>query len=838
MSPRDAGMSAIARHNRLQSIWRSPRGLAGVASVNHSDMGFRFVATSIVFFLIGGILAMLIRAQLATSASAFMGHEAYHQVFTMHGTVMMFLFAIPFFEGLALYLLPKMLGAREVAFPRLGAFGYWCYLFGGMMLIGALVAGYAPHSGWFMYTPLSSKPSSMGVNSDVWLLGVTFVEISAIVAAVEIVASVLIMRAPGMSLNRMPLFAWYMLVTSAMMLAGFPPLILGSILLEVERAFGWPFFKPELGGDPLLWQHLFWLFGHPEVYIIFLPAAGVVSTILPAFVQRPVVGYNLIVAALIAQGFISFGIWAHHMFTVGIPHLALVFFSAASLLVVVPTSIQVFAWIATIWLGRMRYGVPVLWLAGFLFIFVLGGLTGVMLAIVPFNWQVHDTHFVVAHFHYVLVGGFVFPMIAGLYYWFPHITGRMTNDRLGATAFWLVFLGFNLAFFVMHLTGLLGMPRRVYTYPPAHGWDLPNLVSSIGGFVMAAGFAVLLLDFVTSWILGRLAPRNPWRAETLEWATPRPATFYNFASQAPVVDRTPLWTDPKIGAEAAAGLHLLPGEAATRMQTLGVDILTGEPKFVIDLPRPTLMPVTAALCLFFFFGAMLAKFYAIAPLGLAAALLVFLRWAWITGLPEDPAPIEVSEGRQLPRHEVAAHAPGWWGLALTHFANGAFFVSLIFGYAYIVFISPGPPPPGFAPPALLAAALAAALVIGAAASTMALRAVRAGATMASWFWTTATALAGLAATAAPLAIGFGHAPEPTLHAFAAVVWVCLIYAALHAFIGMVIAGFTLAHGAAGYVSAARALDCRILASWWLYTAATGLTIVALTLFPSLWEGRG
>lgn len=837
MSGRSPGMSAAARHKRLQAIWWSPRGLAGAASVNHSDVGLRFVATSIVFFLIGGILAMLIRTQLATSASTFMDHEAYNQVFTMHGTVMMFLFAIPFFEGLALYLLPKMLGSREVAFPRLGAFGYWCYLFGGLMLIGALFAGWAPNSGWFMYTPLSSKPHSVGINSDVWLLGVTFVEISAIVAAIEIVVSVITMRAPGMTLNRMPLFAWYMLVTAAMMLAGFPPLILASILLEVERAFEWPFFKPELGGDPLLWQHLFWLFGHPEVYIIFLPAAGVVATILPAFAQRPIVGYNLIVASLIGQAFISFGIWAHHMFTVGIPHLALVFFSAASLLVVVPTSIQVFAWIATIWLGRLRYGVPVLWLAGFLFIFVLGGLTGVMLAIVPFNWQVHDTHFVVAHFHYVLVGGFVFPMIAGLYYWFPHVAGRMTNARMGATAFWLVFIGFNVAFFVMHLTGLLGMPRRVYTYPPAHGWDIPNLISSIGGFVMSAGFAVLFVDFVTSWFLGRRAPRNPWGAETLEWATPRPPTFYNFASQAPVVDRTPLWTDPKIGVEAAAGLHLLPGDTATRMQTLGVDVLTGEPKFVIDLPRPSLLPISAALCFFFFFAAMLAKFYALSLLGLAAALLVFLRWCWIAGLPEDPAPIAVGEGLLLPRHEVAAHAPGWWGLAFTHFANGALFASLIFGYAYIVFISPGPPPPGFAPPTVLASALAAALAVGAASSLMALRTIRAGAMAASRFWMAVTALAGLAATATPLALGFGHAPDPTTHAFAAVVWACLIYAALHAFIGMVIAGFTLAHAAAGYVSAARALDLRILASWWLYTAITGLTIVALTLAPALWEGR-
>ncbi|MFN3891296.1 MAG: cytochrome c oxidase subunit I [Beijerinckiaceae bacterium] len=826
--------SAFSRHRRLQHIWSNPTGLSAIASVNHSQIGLRFMGTSIIFFLIGGVLAMLIRAQLATSKSPFMDHEAYSQVFTMHGTVMMFLFAIPFIEGLALYLLPKMLGSRELAFPRLGAFGYWCYLFGGMMLVGALFAGAAPNSGWFMYTPLSSKPYSPGVNSDVWLLGVTFVEISAIVAAVEIVATVLTMRAPGMALNKMPLFAWYMLVTAAMMLAGFPPLILGSILLEVERSFGWPFFKPELGGDPLLWQHLFWLFGHPEVYIIFLPAAGVVATILPAFVQRPIVGYNLIVAALIAQAFISFGIWAHHMFTVGIPHLALTFFSAASLLVVIPTSIQIFAWFATIWLGRLRYGLPMLWLAGFLFIFVLGGMTGVMLAIVPFNWQVHDTHFVVAHLHYVLVGGFVFPMIAAIYYWFPHVTGRMPNQRLGAAAFWLVFIGFNTTFFIMHLTGLIGMPRRIYTYPPALGWDLPNLISSVGGFVMSMGFAVMLIDLVTSWFLGRRAQRNPWRSETLEWATPRPPPLYNFASQPVVTDRTPLWTNPKIGAEIASGRHLLPGDAATRQETLGVEILTGEPKFVIDVPRPSWLPFLAALCLLLFFSAMLAKLYAIAPLGLLAALLVFLIWAWRTGVREDPAPVAVREGLALPRHEVAPHAPGWWGLSFTHFANGAFFLSLVFGYAYVVFISPGPAPPGFAPSAVLCGVLAGALLLAAVAAWSALWATRREARVTRAFWLLAAAVGGVAATVIPFMIGFAHVPDPRAHAFPAVVWACLLYAAFHAFVGAVMAVFTLAHAAAGFVSTARSLDVRILASWWMYTAVTGLTIIAMIAIPALW----
>src|SRR5690606_10308224 len=335
-------------------------------------------------------------------------------------TMMMFVFAVPMLEGLAVYLIPKMLGARDLAFPRLSAFGYWCYLFGGLVITASLLFDLAPDTGWFMYTPLSSDVHSPGMNADFWLLGITFAEIAAVAAGVELIVSILRLRAHGMSLDRMPLFAWYILVTALMIVIGFPPLILGSILLELERAAGLPFFDVARGGDPLLWQHLFWLFGHPEVYIIFLPAAGIVSTVLPVFARRPLVGYRWAVVAVVTTGFISFGLWVHHMFTVGIPQLALAFFSAASMLVAVPTGIQLFAWLATLWLGRPVPRLPMLWLFGFIVIFVAGGLTGVMLALVPFNWQVHDTHFVVAHMHYVLVGGMLFPLFAGLYYWMPH----------------------------------------------------------------------------------------------------------------------------------------------------------------------------------------------------------------------------------------------------------------------------------------------------------------------------------------------------------------------------------------------------------------------------------
>src|SRR5271163_843128 len=522
--------TAIGLHRQLSQIWATGPGLQRLAAVNHTVLGVRFMATALVFFAIAGVLGMLTRVQLATPRATFMDTETYNQVFTMHGSMLLFLFAIPMIEGIAVYLTPKILGTRDFAFPRLTAYGYWCYLFGGTILTVALVAGVAPNGGWFMYTPLSSNVYTPGINADVWLLGVTFVEISALTMAVEIIVSILKMRAPGMSLDRMPIFGWYMLVTALMMVVAFPPLILGSTLLETERAFGLPFFDPTRGGDALLWQHLFWIFGHPDVYIIFLPMAGILSTMIPVFANTPLVGYRAIVVAIIGLAFVSFGIWVHHMFTVGIPHLALAFFSAGSAIVAVPTAVQVFAWLATLAHGRPRWDVPMLYVFGFFTTFAIGGLTGVMLAIVPFDWQAHNTYFVVAHMHYVVAGALAFPMLAALYYWLPLLTGRMAMHQLSVSAFWLVFVGFNMTFFMMHLTGLRGMPRRIYTYPAVDSWVWLNLLSSVGGFIMTIGFALVVIDLVAQIRYGRRVRRDPWQPPTLEWAMPIPPAPYNLAS--------------------------------------------------------------------------------------------------------------------------------------------------------------------------------------------------------------------------------------------------------------------------------------------------------------------
>jgi len=820
----------VGLHRALDAIWRAPKGIAALSAVNHSVVGRRFIITAFIYFAIGGLLAMLIRAQLARPENPFLGADAYNQIFTMHGTVMMFLFAIPLIEGVALYLLPKILGARDLAYPRLSALGYWCYLFGGTIILAAMVMGVAPDSGWFMYTPLASGAYSPGINSDVWLLGITFVEISAVCAAVEIVVTVLKVRTAGMALSRMPLMAWYLLVTAAMMLIAFPPLILGSVLLEIERAFNWPFFDPERGGAPLLWQHLFWLFGHPEVYIIFLPAAGAVSTLIPVFARTKIVGYAWIVAAIIALAFLSFGLWVHHMFATGIPHLSLAFFSAASMLVAVPTAVQVFAWIATLMRGRPQMSLPMLYLMGFFSVFILGGLTGVMLALVPFNWQAHDTHFVVAHLHYVLIGGFVFPMLAATYYWLPLMTGRLPVFAVSKAAFWLIFLGFHGTFLIMHFTGLMGMPRRVFTYESGLGWDLPNLISSIGGFVMAAGFALFVIDIILQTRFGRRFRRNPWGGTGLDWAMPTPAPSYNFASLPQVSCRDPLDDSPRLGADIAAGKGYLAGAPRGEMETLCVDMATGEPEHVLVLPRNDYTPFWMALALAVFFVAFLLSAYWAAPLGLILAAIFGWRWLWSLGAKTDPAPIDAGQGLRLPVHYAVESVPTLLGLKYFLAANAAFYGSLLFGFLFLWTTAPGWPPPEFlsASPVLIAG-IAVSLAAAAAFAILTRRANAAGQKGAPMLHLAVSLAASLAGLGLLAALAFIDAPRPDTHAYAAITMTIIGYAMLHTLLGSLFSVYTLARCKWGYVSALRCADLRGAAIWQLYTAVTGIGGVALVV---------
>ena len=815
--PPNPPQRALALHRELDRIWSDLPGWRGVlASVNHGTLGLRFMATAFVFFAIGGVLAMMIRTQLATREGAFLDTALYNQIFTMHGSIMMFLFAIPMLEGLAMWLLPKILGSRDMAFPRLSAFGYWCYLLGGAIILASLLAGVAPDGGWFMYTPLSGKTHTPGINADVWLLGITFVEVSAVAAAVEIVVTVLRCRAAGMPLTRMPLMGWYMLGTAAMMLVGFPPLILASVLLELERAFGWPFFDILHGGDPLLWQHLFWLFGHPEVYIIFLPAAGVLSTIIPIFSRTRILGYGAIVAAILGLVFLSFGLWVHHMFTVGIPHMAMAFFSAASVLVAVPTAVQVFAWIGTMWEGRVQLRLPMLHVMGFFATFIMGGLTGVMIAIVPFNWQVHDTAFITAHLHYVLIGGFVFPMMAGVTYWMPMICGRWRVRALGEAAFWLILIGFHGTFFLMHLTGLLGMPRRIDSYAANPEWEWLNLTSSIFGMVMSAGFALFAFDLVLQYLFGRRSHRNPWGAPTLEWAMALPSPQYNFASLP-----GPGRGDAHALLPLARGEGLLPGAPRGQRELLVVATGSGRPEHVAVLPGNTMLPFATALATGSFFLLMLAGLYWLTPLALLAILWAGWRWGDFMGSTRDHAPVALAPGLSLPLHWQARRTLALDGAVALLVADGAFYVSLLFGVAFLSVIAPMWPAPASGLD-MRAALLAGLALLAMAAGALAARGHE-GRLAPAGVVAAAVALLALAGLAALL-------DDPTRHARDALRAVTLGYAGFHGVVALMLALRSLLDRRQGRIGPARQGSVpgwRLFQDFWLVTSVLSCLLVLL-----------
>ena len=825
-----------ARLEELHRIWGNEPGIAGqLKAVNHSTIALRFIITGFAFLLVGGLLGMFIRLQLAWFDVEVLDPARFNQFVTMHGTTMMFLFAVPILEGFAMYLLPKMLGSRDLPFPRLSAFGYWCYLFGGLFLYSSFLFDAAPDGGWFMYVPLSDATYSPGLGADFWLIGVTFAEIAAVLAAIELIVAILITRAPGMDLRRMPLFAWAILVTAFMIAFGFPPLILASVLLEIQRAFDFAFFEVARGGDPLLWQHLFWLFGHPEVYIIFLPAAGMVSMVIATFARRPIVGYTWIVLAMVSVGFLSFGLWVHHMYTVGIPLLALAFFSAASMAVAIPMGIQVFAWVATLWSGKPWLRVPMLYLFGFFFIFIPGGLTGVMLAMVPLDWQVHDTHFVVAHLHYVLIGGMMFPLFSALYYWLPLVSGRMPSESLSRTAFWMVFIGFNLTFLPMHLTGLLGMPRRVFTYPEEMKVQWLNLFCTADSFVLAVAMAAI-------------AARNPWKAGTLEWAVPYPVPQFNFASVPRVEGRYPLWDRPETdeATDRADGLLGKPGDG--RRELLGTGILTAAPEQVIRVSTSTWIPVLSALVLSALLACFIAKWYLGAALMVLPLLALFAVWAWTTGHRQAAVRHEAEPGLVLPTQYACRNAPGWWALVVSLLIDGALFASLVFAYFYLWLGAEPWPPEGIAVGGLGLPLLALGLLAGCAvAAQWAWRALGAGSDGGAReaVRPTLQTLKGQPAwlVAALLGAGFiathwlalaGPVGAPQAHAYAAVVWTLAGFHMLHVAVAALAAVFVAARIRCGYASAARPLEARVVAALWRYTVAQGVvTWAVIHLFPRM-----
>jgi cytochrome c oxidase subunit 1 len=608
-----------ARH--LRETWKSRPGLLGwLGETNHKKIGRRYIATAFVFFVLGGLEAFLMRLQLGRPENSLLGPDLYNQIFTVHGSTMMFLFAVPVMEAVAIYVVPLMIGTRNTAFPRLNAYSYWVYLLGGVLLYGAFFLNVGPDTGWFSYVPLSGPEYAPGKRVDVWAQLVTFTELAALAAAVNQIATIFKMRAPGMSLSRMPLFVWATLVTSFMIIFAMPAVMVGSSFLALDRLVATHFFNPAEGGDPILWQHLFWFFGHPEVYIIFIPALGMVSTIISAFTRRPVFGYMAMVLSLVATGFIGFGLWVHHMFAVGLPQLGQSFFTAASMMIAIPSGVQIFCWIATLWSGRPRFAPPLLFVLGFVFIFVMGGLTGVMLASVPLDIQVHDTFFVVAHFHYVLIGGAVFPLLGAIYFWFAKMTGRRLSDRLGAWSFWITFLGFNLTFFPMHVLGLHGMPRRIYTYRAEAGWGDLNLLATAGAVVMATGLLLYLINVLKSVRHGMLAGDNPWSAEGLEWSTTSPPTDYNFQHLPTVRGRSPLW-------ERGPDQPVVVGLRSDRREILVTRLIDAEPDHRDVLPDFALSPLGVALGTGVLFVGVIFTPWAF-PAGLILTAIPLIGWFW------------------------------------------------------------------------------------------------------------------------------------------------------------------------------------------------------------------
>jgi cytochrome c oxidase subunit I+III len=631
----------------LARTWAGGHGVvAWLSEVDHKRIGIRFIVTALAFFALGGLLALAMRLQLAIPENHLLGPDLYNQIFTMHGTTMMFLFAVPVMEGFAIYLVPLMVGARAISLPRLVAFGYWLFLFGGLFLFTMFALNTGPDNGWFSYVPLAGPEYAPGKRADVWAQLITFTEVASLVGAVAVIVTVFKCRAPGLSLDRIPLFVWAQLVTSFMIIFAMPAVMLASTSLILDRLVGTHFYNQAEGGDPILWQHLFWFFGHPEVYLIFMPALGMMSTLIQTFSRRPIVGYPVMVMSLVATAFLGFGLWVHHMFATGLPQVGESFFTAASIMIAIPSGAQIFCWIATIWTGRVRWQTPMLYALGFFVIFIIGGMTGLMVAALPIDLQVHDTFFVVAHLHYVLIGGAVFPLFGAMHYWFPKMSGRELHESLGRLEFALLFIGFNVTFFPMHLLGLAGMPRRVYTYLPGLGWDGMNLLATVGALTMGVGVLVLAVNVARTLRLGRTADFNPWQASTLEWSVASPPPRFNFHPVPVVASRDPLWE--------SAPAPVVVGIRSDKREILITSVVEAEPDHLTTSPLPSIWPFVSAVATTILFIWSIFTPWAVVW-GAIPVTIAMIKWFWPTR--EDVRANQDERAPDLPRHAAPPRAP-------------------------------------------------------------------------------------------------------------------------------------------------------------------------------------
>ncbi|HET9682568.1 MAG TPA: cytochrome c oxidase subunit I [Gemmatimonadaceae bacterium] len=635
-----------------------------LTTVDHKRIGTLYLFTSIFFFLVGGIEAGMIRWQLAQPNMHFVTADTYNQLFTMHGTTMIFLGIMPLSAAFFNYIVPLQIGARDVAFPRLNAFSYWVFLLGGLFINASWFFGAAPNGGWFGYAPLTTMQYSPGLNIDFWVIGLQILGVSSLAASFNFITTIVNMRAPGMNLMRMPMFTWNVFVTQFLIMLAFPVITIALIFLQFDRFFGTQFYEMSAGADPLLWQHLFWIFGHPEVYILILPAFGLISEIVPTFSRKPIFGYPVMAYATMLIAFLGFGVWAHHMFAVGMGPVGDTVFGVTTMLIAIPTGVKIFNWIFTMWGGSIEFTASMKFAIGMICLFIIGGISGVMHSSPPADLQQTDTYFIVAHFHYVMFGGSMMGIFAGIYYYYPKMTGRLLNEALGTWHFWLTFIGMNLTFFPMHFSGLMGMPRRIYTYDANQGWSTFNLISSIGAAVLIVGTAVFVWNFFRSFKTGAVAGNDPWKAGTLEWSIPSPPPEYNFARIPRVTSRLPLWdvTSPRLNAEVphtARGDRRMDVDAGSKHVGVSHHNPTGEPtqhgesgmhmepatgksaaELGIHMPNPTIKPLLCAVGLTWMFTGLLfihkdKMSLAIALIISGAIFMTAALYAWVLTPLED-----------------------------------------------------------------------------------------------------------------------------------------------------------------------------------------------------------
>ncbi|RQS12303.1 cytochrome c oxidase subunit I [Burkholderia sp. Bp9002] len=819
----------------LARRWESAPGWRGwFGTVDHKRIGVRYIVTAFAFLLAGGVEALAMRLQLAGPNATLLSPAQYDALFTMHGVTMIFLYALPVLSGFANYLWPLMLGSRDMAFPRLNAFSYWAFLFAGLFLYASFPLGAVPDGGWFNYVPLTSLDYSAGANIDLYALGMILLGISTTGGAANFVVTLLRMRAHGMSIDRLPIIVWGTLTASVANLAAVPSVSVAFFLLWLDRNAGTHFFDVAHDGRPLLWQHLFWMFAHPWVYVVVLPAMGIVSDALPTFCRRPLVAYEAVAVSTVATMLVGFEVWVHHMFATGIAPLALAFFGAASLLISIPSAVAVFAWIATIWTGRPVFRTPFLYFAGFVLMFVVGGVSGVMTAAVPLDWQLTDTYFVVAHLHYVLLGINVFPVLGGIAYWFPKVTGRLMNERLGRATFWVVFAGFNLGFFPMHVAGLLGMPRRIYTYPAGMGWDTSNLLSTIGAFMFGIGVLMFVVNALVSARRGARAGDNPWGAAGLEWSVASPTPVYDFAVLPLVASRHPLWETHAAPRRTSlrVGYRLHDGREA-----LAVTPLAATPDAILKMPDDTCAPFVLALFATGVFVAMLMRSPALTGAALAGSAAALAFWLWPRrSLGQRAAAAQPARGgvapirpaiatppptalapctRPLPLGSSGERAGGWWGVLTLVVTEAGLFGYLLFCYFYLQSQTAAPWPPEGMPKTGVAAFNTVVLLSSSGFVWLAERAVRAGRPRRA-----AAALVGALALGVLFALvqlreWRGHPYGPAAH----------LYGSLY----FTITGFHLAHVIAGLAILA------LLAAWTGARYFDGERHVALTVGGLYWH---